>query len=94
MADEDALGRDRKENVMVAKDCKQYRQDLIKMIEEFETMWDSPSQRFNVAKCHIEQESSNLNPIHLTPYRAGPKAKDFDKEEIEAKERRKSHQTR
>lgn len=53
------------------------------MLEETERMWEGHLERINIAKHSIELKASNQCPIYTTPYRAEPKAKDFEKQEVD-----------
>lgn len=46
-------------------------------------MWDGYLGHIIVAVHRIELTPSDTRPIHLAPYRAGPKARNFEKTEID-----------
>lgn len=52
------------------------------MLEALQTMWDGHLQNVNVAKHRVALQSSNQRPSHSTPYGAGPKARDPEKQDV------------
>lgn len=52
------------------------------MLKEFESKWDGHLERINVAKHRIDLLIEDVRPAHSAPYRAGPAARKFAREEI------------
>lgn len=46
-------------------------------------MWDGHLRPINKAKHKIDLISSDVRPIYSAPYRAGPRARKFDGDEID-----------
>lgn len=53
------------------------------MLEEFQTISDGYIEQASVAKHYIELEPCSQRSIHLTPCRAGFRAKNFEIKEVE-----------
>lgn len=55
------------------------------MLLKFKPMWDGHLGRVNMDRHQIELNSAKEPPIHLAPYRASPRAQEFEKHEINKK---------
>ena len=53
------------------------------MLSEFAEMWDGQLGTITAAKHRIDLDPPDSIPIHSVPYRAGPKAREFEKQEIQ-----------
>lgn len=53
------------------------------MIKEFKIFWDDHFGRINIPKNPIEFKMGQGKPVEWSPYRAGPKAREFQKSEID-----------
>lgn len=51
------------------------------MLELFSPMWDGHVGRITIAKHRIEMNTRDIRPINSAPYRVGPAARAFEKEE-------------
>lgn len=50
---------------------------------EFETMWHDHPGLINAAKHRIELSPASTKPIYSAPYHAGPKTREFEKNDIQ-----------
>lgn len=53
------------------------------MLTNVQSMRDGDLKQINTAQNRVEETPKNTQPIHPAPYRAGPKAYEFDVEEID-----------
>lgn len=65
------------EQVKVCQSCDGYQQDTIKMLIEFDKMWDVRLGQIGIVKHIFELNSPNLQPINSALYRAGPEAREL-----------------
>lgn len=56
---------------------------MLARLERLSPMWDGYLGSITVAKHHIEINAPEVFPIHSAPYRMGPGAREFEKEEFE-----------
>lgn len=70
--------RDWRDKVENPEKYNPYREKILKMLEEFECMWDSHIGRFESLKNIIELVSEYTRPIRSAPYRARPDAGTFE----------------
>lgn len=66
----------------VLDDYEQYFRELVQMVFKLEMMWDSLLRRIWAAQHIIGLTLADAQPIYSAPYRAGPKAGEFDKNGI------------
>lgn len=81
--DGDVSKRNQEEDVKVAEEPKQYRRIFIKLSELFETIWNGCFRRIILTKHRVDLERFNQHSIHSITYHAKPKARKFEKEEVE-----------
>lgn len=62
---------------MVPDKYEQHRPDFLKLLEEFEDIWDGHHRRTNTRKHRIELTDNDIRLVHNAPYRASPKARKF-----------------
>lgn len=60
-----------------------FRHTFVEMLPKFEYKWNAQLRSVNAILPRVELEQSNEGPIHLTLYRAGLKAREFQKKELE-----------
>lgn len=81
--DERTLQDDWREQVEISPKYDEYRPQIINMLEEFQSMRDGNLGTIKAAKHRVELTPPNARPIHSVPYRAGLKARTFEKTEID-----------
>lgn len=59
-----------------------YRDNFIRLLELFRFTWDGYLGHIRTAPSRVELDPPITKPIHSVPYRAGPKTRDFEKNEI------------
>lgn len=66
----------------MSDDHTKYRAEFIKVLSDFQAVWDSHLKRFSAAQHIIEQLAADMRPAQSAPYRARPKAREVEKNEI------------
>lgn len=59
-----------------------YYREFFDMLSDFKDMWDGDLARIITLKHRINLISLDVLLIHLPPYRAGPRAREFKRHEI------------
>lgn len=81
--DSETLRANCREKVNVGQSYDGYRQEIIKMLQEYKDMWDGRLGQLGIAKHRIVLTSTDIWPINFVPYRAGRKEREFEKMEID-----------
>lgn len=76
-----ALGRNRKSHF--SDKCSANRVEVISMVTRFRSMWDGRLGCTSVVRHRIKLFEETTQPVHLVPYRAGPKIREFKKPKSE-----------
>ena len=71
-----------KENVSIGLKDENARRRVYDLLEEFRDMWSGQLGTISATEHRIEVDRDS-RPIYQQPYRAGPKARDFEKEEVD-----------
>lgn len=67
------------------EEYKQVNPLFVKMMQKYESMWDSKLGRISAAKHGIVLFATGAPPIHLAPYRASPKQREHKRKEKKRK---------
>lgn len=62
---------------MIADRYEMNRPEFLKMLEEFEDMWDSSVGRIKPSRLQIELAPDKFRPVHSAHYQTGPTASEF-----------------
>ena len=81
-SDETRTEADWRSLVNIDEEFADRRDEITAMLDEFASMWDGHLGRVSIAKHRIELQPG-ARPSYSAPYRAGPKARDFEKSEID-----------
>ena len=65
------------------KKYAEFKEPFLDMMSNFSDMWDGRLGTITAAKHRIDLDPVDSRPIHSAPYRAGPKAREFEKQEIQ-----------
>lgn len=57
-----------------------YQDNLLKVVEEFETIGDSLFGRISIAKLRVKQPPGQSKPVHCAAYEPRPKEREFVKQ--------------
>lgn len=63
----------------ISKLCSAYCNAFMDMLAKFQSTSDNHLARTSEAKHCMEFLNDNTQPVHLAPYRAGPKIREFEK---------------
>lgn len=81
--DYNKLDTDSRDNANIGADYARNRQEILDMLAKFHEMEDVRLGCILIGKPHMELTAPDRRPINSAPYRAGPKARKFEKEEID-----------
>lgn len=81
--DNQRLAHNWRDKVDLSNNHGQYRQQLIDMLSEFESMWDGHLGRISTAKHRIELSDPNTAPVLSAPPHDGPKTREFERIEVD-----------
>lgn len=82
LADEERLEQDWRNEAVTSDDYEEAKDEFIKMLSEFEMIWDGHLGRIQNAKHRIALSPADAKPIQSALYWASPKARHFEKNEI------------
>lgn len=85
VANEDAKRQreDWREHVEVGAAYEYLRPEINSLLTEFTSMWDGHLGTIQTVKHRIDLDPPKAKPIHSAPYRAGPAARQLEREEID-----------
>lgn len=69
---------DWRDEVQLPHKYSAYKDDLIRMISDFQAMWYAHLGQMNVIKHCLELFEEIAKPVYSAPYRAGPRKREFD----------------
>lgn len=69
--------------VKIADAYFQFKDELMEILSDLESMWGGYLGEINVAKKQIELYLADAKQIHSAPYREGLKSRKFEKKKIE-----------
>lgn len=76
------LKLDQKCEVQLLNGYAEYHDQFPGMLSGFQSVLDGHLRQMNIAKHRIGLRGENTQPIPSAPYHAGPRAREFEKEEI------------
>ena len=71
------------EHVNIAPRYMDAKPAMIQMLEPFAHMWDGHLGHIHAATHRIELVADDTLPVHCAPYRAGPNAREFERQEMQ-----------
>lgn len=74
---------DWRSSINIPDDYASYREDIDDMFEPFKSMWDGHFGHITSATHRVVLDPPATMPTHFVPYRAGQKARDFKRNEVE-----------
>lgn len=80
--DEAILNKNWRENVQLSAKFKGHQLASVKMVGEYESMWDRHLLLLSVAKQRLNRLNHDVRLVHSVPYRAGPTARESTVAEI------------
>lgn len=80
--DKGRLDRDWRQEVKTAYYYIEFKEECMKMLSDFDWMWDGRSDQINIAKILIKISLSDEKPMQSAAYRADLKARESEKTEI------------
>lgn len=81
--DKEKRYQDKRQEVKISDSYVEFNDDFIQMLPDFESMWHEQLSQISIAKQRAKLSPSDAKSIHSAQYWAGPKARKFEKHEID-----------